>query len=164
MKKLLLIFIAAVLVCSFVACNMKDTSQNDTDTSDVNVTDGGGNETPNTSDVTVESITKLFYNDYSVQGYTPEQMEVILQNLEKAGIILKGEIKTVIHITKYGSVPGLCDWSWAYVYEFTDETDAVAFEENRRAFVNATEENGQCVRYGKIVVFGSAPNISLIPE
>lgn len=164
MKKVLSILLAAVLLCSFVACNTKDPSQNDTDTSDVNVTDNGTDDTPNTSNVTVQSIVALFRNDYNIEEYPREYIEEVIPNIENFGIVLKGDVTAIIYITKQGSVPGLCDWSWAYVYEFTDETDAIALEENRRAFVNATVENGQCVRYGKIVVFGSAPTISSIAK
>ena len=138
MKKALSIIIISVLICSLVACNFNNSREN----------------------VTTDSILELFSNDYSSQKYTSEIISDIITNIENSGISLNGNITTVVHLTKKESQPDASDWSWAYVYEFTDEADAIAFEENRRTFVEATEENGMCIRCGLIVVFGSAPIIS----
>ena len=151
MKRLLSVIMISILVCIFAACNINNSSENDSDADGV-------------AEITVESITELFGEDYNVQEYTSEMIEYMLPNIEKSGIALKGDVTTIVHITKKASAPEMADWEWAYIYEFTNEADAVAFEENRRAFVNDTEENGQCVRCGLIVVFGSAPIISSIAK
>lgn len=146
MKKALSIIVTIILVCTFVACNVNNSIETD-------VID-------NKADLSVDSILKFFNEDYNAQEYTSDMISNILTNLENNGIALKGNVTTLIHLTKKDSAPELPDWSWAYVYEFTEETDAIAFEEDRRTFVKATEENGVCVRYDLIVVFGSAPIIS----
>ena len=151
MKRLLSVIMISILVCTFAACNINNSSENDSDA------DGA-------SELTVESITELFGEDYNTQIYTEEMIEYVLPNIEKAGVVLQGDVTAIVHITKKASAPEMDDWEWAYIYEFTNEADAVAFEENRRAFVNDTEENGHCVRCGLIVVFGSAPIISSIAQ
>ena len=147
MKRIFSTLVIIILVCAFAACNINESSDAD-----------GADE------LTVDSIVELFSEDYNAQEYTSEMIEYVLPNIEKSGITLNGEVVAIVHITKKSSAPGMEDWSWAYVYEFTDEADAAAFEENRRAFVNDTEENGQCVRVGLIVVFGSASRISSIAQ
>lgn len=151
MKRLLSVIMISILVCTFAACNINNSSENDSDADGV-------------AEITVESITELFGEDYNAQEYTSEMIEYMLPNIEKSGIALKGDVTTIVHITKKASAPEMDDWEWAYIYEFTNEADAVAFGENRRAFVNDTEKNGQCVRYGLIVLFGSAPIISSIAK
>ncbi len=140
MKKTLFILIIGILLCTFVGCNANRRK----------------------AEVTVDSIIELFDEDYNAQEYTSEMIAQILPNFEKIGVTINGSISAIVHLTKKASAPDRSDWSWAYIYEFTDEADAIAFEENRRAFVDATEENGACVRCGLIVVFGSAPIISSI--
>lgn len=154
MKRLLSVIIIIIFVCTFAACDVNDPSETSSSTSDA---DG-------VAELTVESITELFGEDYNAQEYTSEMIEHVLPNVETAGVVLQGDVTAIVHITKKSSAPEMADWEWAYIYEFTNEADAVAFEENRRAFVNDTEENGQCVRYGFIVVFGSAPIISSIAQ
>ena len=164
MKKTLFILIISILLCTFVACNVNNSSENETNTNDTNTNDVNTTTDviANKTEVTVDSIVKLFDEEYYAQEYTSEMISQILPNFEKNGITINGNISTVVHLTKKASAPENPDWSWAYVYEFTEEADAIAFEENRRAFVEATEENGVCVRCGLIVVFGSAPTISSI--
>ena len=151
MKKALSIIIIGILICSFVACSFNNSSENVT--TDIIV---------QKSVYTTDSILELFNNDYNSQKYTSDIISDIITNIENNGIILNGNITTVVHLTKKESQPEASDWSWAYVYEFTEESDAIAFEENRRTFVEATEKNGMCIRSGLIVVFGSAPAISSI--
>lgn len=149
MKRLLSVIMISILVCTFAACNINNSNENDSDADGV-------------AELTVESITELFGEDYNAQEYTSEMIESVLPNLETAGVVLQGDVTAIVHITKKASAPEMADWEWAYIYEFTSEADAIAFEENRRAFVSDTEENGQCVRCGLIVVFGSTPIISSI--
>ena len=157
-KTVFMILLTCILAFSLVACKVEAPIETD------EITTESTTEAVSKVEVTVDSISKLFEADYSAQEYTPDMISQILPNLEKAGIILNGEVNTIIHMCARESAPGMDDWSWAYVYEFTDEADAIAFEENRRAFVEATEENGACVRCGLIVVFGSAPVISSIVQ
>ena len=159
MKKALFVLIISILVCTFAACNVNNSSENDTSANDVNTTT---DVIANKTEVTVDSIVKLFDEEYDVQEYTSEMISYLIPNFEKNGITINGNVSAVVHLTKKASAPESPDWSWAYVYEFTEEADAIAFEENRRAFVEATEEKGACVRCGLIVVFGSAPIISSI--
>ncbi|MBQ8407805.1 MAG: hypothetical protein IJY39_02960 [Clostridia bacterium] len=159
MKKIYWILIISILVCTFVACSVNNSDENTTETNDINATT---DVIDNKVDFTVDSIVEFFNEDYNAQQYTSEMISYLIPNFEKNGIALNGNITTVIHFTKKSSTPELTDWSWAYVYEFTEEADAIAFEENRRVFVEATEENGVCVRCGLIVVFGSAPILSSI--
>lgn len=131
-KSILTILLCCVLVCVLVACNSK-------------VPD------------TVDDIAKLFDEDvYYLQKYDTEMIASI-----RAKLTLNGDILTVVHLIDEQSSSS-DNPKWAYIYEFSDEADAEWFEENRRAFVTSTEENGLCVRRGCIVVFGSAPEISLI--
>ena len=159
MKKTYWILIISILICTFVACGVDNPDENTTDTNDIKATT---DVIDNKVDFTVDSIVEFFDEDYNVQQYTSEMISYLTPNFEKNGIALNGNIETVIHFTKKSSAPEHTDWSWAYVYEFTEEGDAIAFEENRRAFVEATEENGICVRCGLVVVFGSAPILSSI--
>ena len=78
----------------------------------------------------------------------------------RAKLDLNGDISAIVHVTR-SYEGGLL---WAYVYELTDENDAIAFEENRRAFVESTEENGTCLRFGHIVVYGNSPHIASIAQ
>ena len=156
-KALLTILIICLLTCSFVSCNKE------TDTTSISGITTESTEAPEMKEkLTVDGILELFEKDYNFQKYTSEQIAYILPNIEKNGIILSGSVTAIVHLTKKASEPGRDDWSWAYVYEFTEEADAVAFEGNRRAFVEATEENGACVRCGLIVVFGSAPIVASV--
>jgi hypothetical protein len=157
-KSVFMILLICVLVFSMVACNPEAPIESD------QITTESSTETFSKVEVTIDSISELFEADYSAQEYTPDVIAQILPNLENVGIILNGDVTTIIHMCARNSAPGMDDWSWAYVYEFTDEADAIAFEENRRAFVEATEENGACVRFGLIVVFGSASVISSIVQ
>ena len=152
-KAVLTAIIICVLACLLIACNAKNPTE----------TDGLSNNAVETDvKFTVDKISELFANDYNAQEYDSDMIAHLLPNIENAGIILNGDIATVIHMTAKNSAPEGENWSWAYVYEFTDESDAIAFEENRRAFIEVTEENGACIRCGNIVVFGSAPVIASI--
>ena len=112
--------------------------------------------TESNADITVENIIKFFaYCGYNTQNYNEEMIAEI-----RAKLNLNGEISSVVHILR-SYEDGLL---WAYVYELTDENDAIAFEENRRAFVESTEENGTCLRFGHIVVYGNSPHIASIAQ
>lgn len=165
MKKIFLrILMIMVLVCTLVACNDKKPTKNDNSTSGSNTTIVSTDVVEKKEEITVDSIVELFGEDYNAQEYTSEMISYLLPNLERNDIILNGGITEVVHLTAKNSSPELDNWTWAYVYEFTDEADAISFKENRRAFVEAIEENGACVRCGLIVVFGSAPIISSIAQ
>ena len=163
-KTFLTILIIFVFVCIFVACDTKKPTEIDNSTSCSNTTDASTDVVLNKAEVTIDSIVKLFGEEYNAQKYTSEMITYLIPSLESNGITLIEDISAIVHLTAKNSAPELSDWSWAYIYEFTNEADAIAFEENRRTFVETTEENGACVRCGLIVVFGSAMIISSIAQ
>ncbi len=111
--------------------------------------------------VTVESIIELFDSDvYHAQHYEKEMISQVKQNIANQGITVSGEIKAIVHITDQSSTAETR--TWAYIYEFSNEADAIAYYENRSQYVDLALEDGLCVRFGLIVVFGSASEISLI--
>jgi len=115
------------------------------------------------TDITVDEIIRLFDNKvFYIQKYNFSMIATICQNISNMGLSLNGEILAIVHITDQSVSCEDPDWSWAYIYEFSNEEDAIVFEENRRTFVVSTEENGACIRCGKIVVFGSASAITSI--
>ena len=74
---------------------------------------------------------------------------------------LSGDIISIVHIINQGaSTP---NGDFAYIYEFSNEKDATWFEENRRAYVSSLEE-GRCVRFGSIVIFGTSSVIDTLSE
>ncbi|MBE6593544.1 MAG: hypothetical protein E7642_06070 [Ruminococcaceae bacterium] len=164
MKRIASLFILiCLLICLFASCNVQDASETteaSTDASTERATDEpteAPTEAPTEKEkMTVKKILALFDDKvYFKQIYTQEMIATIREKL-----VLKGDILTVVHVidlkTETDPRP------WAYVYEFSLEEDAVAFEENRREFVDATEENGSCVRCGNIVIYGSSPTIATI--
>lgn len=184
-KTVLAVFTAFLLLLTLVACNTDDSHENNGSTIDSSaventtesnitteavvssasdtVTEGTEAIEENES-VTLDGIVELFANDYSSQRYNAEMIAYIRNNLTNMGVILNGEITAIVHLTKKASSPELSDWSWAYVYQFADEADAVAFEESRRALSNSSAESEVCVRLGLIVVFGTATTISSISK
>lgn len=142
-KSILTIMLITLLAFSLMACASPDNSEK------------GGKK------VTVESILELFDSDvYHARKYDSKMISQIKQNIANQGITLSGEIKAIVHVTDPNSTAE--SLVWAYVYEFSNEADAIAFYENRSEYVKVALEDGLCVRKGLIVVFGSAEEISLI--
>jgi len=107
------------------------------------------------NDFTVDDIVAHFDESiYYAQDYNPEQIDEIKEKL-----ILEGDICAIVHITDQSINES---GNWAYIYELSDEADAISIEKDRSEYLKATDENGTCVRFGKIVVFGNAPEISSI--
>lgn len=105
--------------------------------------------------VTVESILEVFDStSYYTQDYSRDVIDEIQNRLT-----LENDINRIIHIVDQNTAPP--NLEWVYVYEFVGEKDAVDFEENRTQYVK-TVENGKCVRYGKIVVYGNSELINSI--
>ncbi len=67
---------------------------------------------------------------------------------------ISGEITDMAHLSHVGSGS-----DWIYVYEFSLESDAIAFESARVDEV-AGYENGGCIRFGNIVVYGDSSAIA----
>jgi hypothetical protein len=164
-KTALTIFILLGLVCALMACNTGNSIETDgVDNSSAVTTEAfeqSEEQSEEQAEVTVDGIMQLFDEKYYAQEYTADMIAKVLPNLESNGIILNGEVTAIVHIVDKITDPASDEWTWAYVYEFTEETDAVAFETNRRAFVG---ETGACVRLGNIVVFGTAPVIFSIAQ
>lgn len=130
MKRLLAVLILTFVVLSLFSCGDKK-SEN----------------------VTVDDIVNSFDEKvYLPQVYNDEQIASIYGKLS-----LSGEILSVIHIVNKSTTPPNLEWT--YIYEFSSQEDAVWFEENRKEYVS-TQENGQCLRFDKIVVFGNSPVIA----
>ena len=101
---------------------------------------GSGNKTHD-----VESIIKAYdANQYTVQRYDESMIADISSKLA-----LKSGIKSITHIIKVKTS------EWTYVYEFTSSEDSADFEENRVEYCK-TIDNGACVRFGNIVVYGNS--------
>ncbi len=146
MKKTFFItLLIGLLAFSLIACGSPKKS------------DGGNGD----KEVTVESIIELFDSDvYHAQRYNTEMISSVKQNMANQGISVSGAIVAIVHLTDQSATSE--NRAWAYVYEFSNEADAIAFEENRSKYVDVALEDGLCIRRGLIVVFGSASEISLI--
>lgn len=161
MKRIVSLFILiCLLICLFVSCNAQDASETteaSTNAVTEEVTEAPTEAQTEKEKMTVEKILTLFDDKiYFKQNYDKEMIATIREKLS-----LKGDILTVVHVIdmKTETAPR----PWAYVYEFSLEEDAIAFEENRREFVNSTGgSKGFCVRCGNIVIYGSSPVISTI--
>ena len=155
MKRILaLLLLLSTLICAFAACNAKD---------DAPETDAP-TEAPTAAPtekkaLTVNQVLKFFDNDvYSKQTYTKDQIATIKEKLT-----LEGDILKVVHLVDKNTTSE--NLIWAYVYEFSLEDDAKVYEEDRSAFVAAKYgDEGYCVRFGKIVVFGNSSVIPTIEE
>ncbi len=172
------VLVLSLLLLFFVACDAL--GHDDTASSNATMTESVETETNLTVDdttsseatmtenvetetnLTVDAIIQLFDKKvFYIQKYDSSMIATICQNISSMGLSLNGEILEIVHITDQSVSREDPNWSWAYIYEFSNEEDAIAFEDNRRTFVISTEENGACIRCGKIVVFGSA---SVIPS
>ena len=110
---------------------------------------GSENKTHN-----VESIIKAYdANQYTVQRYDENMIADISSKLA-----LKSGIKSITHIIKVKTSEN-DENEWTYVYEFTSSEDSADFEENRVEYCK-TIDNGACVRFGNIVVYGNSDVIS----
>lgn len=160
-----LLIIAVVL--SFVACDTEETSEISANMESANSTDISAAESaaPETMIKFDDIIKALDYKEFYAQEYDADMIASVCENIAGSGLELNGDVTRIVHITDQ-SVPkdDPASFGWAYIYEFSEETDAIAFEEDRREFVNSTEEDGACLRYGRIVVFGTAQMISFIEK
>lgn len=133
MKRISLLLIIALLLSTLVACGSGDAP------SEVSVK----------KVITVDDVVNCYdSNVYYIQAYENELIEEV-----KSKLVLEGDILDVIHIVNNQTAPP--DLEWTYVYRFSSETDAAWFFENRSEFVK-TVNNGRCVRFGNIVVYGSS--------
>ena len=106
---------------------------------------------------TVDTAIAAFDNEtYYAQAYSEDLIDPIRQKMA-----LSGDIISIVHIINQGaSTP---NGDFAYIYEFSNEKDATWFEENRSAYVSSLEE-GRCVRFGSIVIFGTSSVIDTLSE
>lgn len=166
-KNITLFSIIIVVVLSFVACDTDEISEisvdaESTELSDISVAES---DVPEVEIKFDDIIKALDYKEFYAQEYDADMIASVCENIAGSGLELNGDVTRIVHITDQ-SVPkdDPTSFGWAYVYEFSEESDAVAFEEDRREFVNATEEDGACIRYGRIVVFGTAQMLSFIEK
>lgn len=167
MRKNITLFLIIIVVLSFVACDTDEISEisvdaESTELSDISVAES---DVPEVEIKFDDIIKALDYKEFYAQEYDADMIASVCENIAGSGLELNGDVTRIVHITDQ-SVPkdDPTSFGWAYVYEFSEESDAVAFEEDRREFVNATEENGACIRYGRIVVFGTAQMLSFIEK
>ena len=111
------------------------------------------------SELTVDEAVAVFEDDiYLVQEYGENMIAPIRENIEK-DFAHEVEIVAIVHIiNQTTSVPNL---EWTYIYEFSDVENAKEFEKNRSNYASSLE-GGRCVRFDKIVVFGTSPLIDTI--
>lgn len=166
-KNITLFLIIIVVVLSFVACDTDEISEISIDIESTDSTDisAAESDVPEAMIKFDDIIKALDYKEFYAQEYDADMIASVCENIVGSGLELNGDVTRIVHITDQ-SVPkdDPTSFGWAYVYEFSEESDAVAFEEDRREFVNATEEDGACIRYGRIVVFGTAQMLSFIEK
>ena len=111
------------------------------------------------SALTVDDAVAVFDDEiYLVRKYGDSMISPIRENIEE-DLGHETEITAIVHvINQKTSVPNL---EFTYIYEFSVEKDAEWFEGNRSTYV-ATLDGGRCVRFGKIVIFGTSPVIDTI--
>lgn len=167
MRKNITLFLIIIVVLSFVACDTDEISEisvdaESTELSDISVAES---DVPEVEIKFDDIIKALDYKEFYAQEYDTDMIVSVCENIAGSGLELNGDVTRIVHITDQ-SVPkdDPTSFGWAYVYEFSEESDAVAFEEDRREFVNATEKDGKCIRYGRIVVFGTAQMLSFIEK
>ena len=166
-KNVTLFMIIIAVLLSFAACDTEEVSVVSLDTeytmsTDISIVES---DTPEV-EIKFDDIIKLLdYVEFYAQEYDADMIASVCENVAKIGLELNGDVTRIVHVTDQ-SVPkdDPTSFGWAYVYEFSEEADAIAFEENRREFINATEEDGACLRYGRIVVFGTAQMLSFIEK
>lgn len=166
-KNITLFLIIIAVVLSFVACDTDENSEisidiESTDSTDISAAESAAPEAMIKFD---DIIKALDYKEFYAQEYDSNMIASVRENISGSGLELNGDVTRIVHVTDQ-SVPkdDPSSFGWVYVYEFSEETDAIAFEEDRRDFVNATEEDGKCIRYGRIVVFGTAQMLSFIEK
>ena len=166
-KNFTLIFIIIAVVLSFVACDTEEVSEISVDAesaelSDISVAES---DVPEVEIKFDDIIKALDYKEFYAQEYDADMIASVKENIFDVGLELSGDIIRIVHVIDQ-SVPkdDPSSFGWVYIYELSEESDAIALEENRREFVNATEEDGKCIRYGRIVVFGTAQMLSFIEK
>lgn len=160
-----LILAMLLVACDTLSNDKKLEGSNETGSSDTQESTSESNtESENAIDVTVDEIIEMFDKSiYYAQEYDDTLIATVNGNIANMGINLNGGISRVIHITNQSVSRDDPSWSWAYIYELSNEADAILIEENRREYVDATN-SGVCVRFGLIVVFGTSPVIQTIEK
>ena len=160
MKKLIVVFsLNAVLICTLLSCGKQSPEIILSETSTAVMTEVTTVATT-TNDLLEKKMTVddvVAYYDaqvYRVEKYDSQRIASISEKLT-----LEGDITSVIYIIN--SQTSSPDLEWTYVYEFTDESDAVWMEENRRLYISSVE-GGICIRRGSIVVYGNSDVIASI--
>ncbi len=166
-KNITLFLIVIAVVLSFVACDTDEISEisidiESTDSTDISTAESDVSEV----EIKFDDIIKaLDYKEFYAQEYDADMIASVCENIVGSGLELNGDVTRIVHVIDQ-SVPkdDPSSFGWVYIYELSEESDAIALEENRREFVNATEEDGACIRYGRIVVFGTAQMLSFIEK
>lgn len=154
MKKLIALLLLLCLSVCAAACNAEQAP--DATEAPTEAPTAAPTEAPK---MTIGKLLGFFDDDvYYKQRYTAEMILPIRDKLT-----LEGDILKVIHIVDQKT--GGDNLTWAYVYEFSEEADAIGYEEDRREYVTYKyADKGYCVRFDKIVVFGNSPEIEKIEE
>lgn len=166
-KNFTLIFIIIAVVLSFVACDTEEVSEisvdaESTELSDISVAES---DVPEVEIKFDDIIKALDYKEFYAQEYDADMIASVCENIVGIGLELNGDVTRIVHVIDQ-SVPkdDPSSFGWVYIYELSDESDAIALEENRREFVNAIVEDGVCLRYGRIVVFGTSQMTAFIEK
>jgi len=156
-KTKLFLVVIALLSCLFiiVSCGSDSPTTDETtatlnteDTTEPSMTDDVSNP------ITMDDILSEFSDpSYFQQEYNHEMIDSIKENIGKHNIALDGNILRVNHTVDQGKSNDVL--IFIYVYEFELVSDAILFENNRKDFMS-TMENGCCVRFGTVVVFGNS--------
>ena len=152
MKRLICLFLILLTALMLVCCAPLDERAPE---QDAEQQPEQSSEAPSAPTFILEQAVAAFDTQkYFIQTYDETMIESI-----RAKLTLQGDIVAVVHVTNPATaVP---DLEWTYIYEFSNETDAIAFEENRTSFVS-TQEGGRCLRRGLIVIYGNSPLIGQI--
>lgn len=160
MKKIIgALSLTAVLICALISCGeigsekkLSETfASSPTETTTIVTT----TEKSIPNGITVDDVLEY----YDAQDYHIEQYDIQMIASIREKLTLEGDIASVIYIIN--SQTSSPDLEWTYVYEFTDESDALWMEENRRLFISSVE-GGTCIRRGNIVVYGNSNVIASI--
>lgn len=135
-------FLVVIIICNFIGCGVEP-----------DLAKKSSNE--QTVEVTINDIVSAFdENLYQIQNYDSEMIAEIHKKLS-----LDGEILSVVHAAKFENEGS--ELEWAYIYELSNDDDAIWLEENRATFVS-TIDNGICIRLNNIVIFGNSAIIQTL--
>ena len=108
-------------------------------------------------EITKKDVLALFDEDeYTVDVYENARLDEIYPNLG-----INGELRAVTHVIKKGTKSP--DLIWVYLYEFSLEAEAVSAETAKKTLAEKFE-NGKCLRFDKLVVYGNSPLLAKLEK